>query len=78
MAVSKILSRLSARPWILVAAIVVLIAAHGLVFYLLRHLLLSATLASGLIILIVIKHLGMFSSLYAVLRKRLRRNRLTQ
>jgi hypothetical protein len=73
MVVSKIFSRLFARPWTLIAVAVVLIAAHGLAFYLLRYLALSATLASGLIILILVKHLGMFSSLYAVLRKRLQK-----
>jgi hypothetical protein len=78
MVVPKIPSSLSARPWFLVAVIVVLIAAHGLAFYFLRHLALSATLASGLVILIVVKHLGMFSSFYAVLRKRLQKNRSSQ
>lgn len=34
----KILSRLSARPWTLVAVVVALLAAHGLAFYFLRHL----------------------------------------
>jgi hypothetical protein len=72
------LSRLFARPWTLVALVAILIAAHGLAFYFLRHLALSATLASGLVILIVVKHLGMFSSLYAVLRKRLQKNRSSQ
>lgn len=71
-------SSLSARPWTLVAVVVVLIAAHGFAFYFLRHLALSVTLASGLIILIVVKHLGMFSSVYAVLRKRLQKNRSSQ
>jgi hypothetical protein len=78
MGASKILSRLSARPWVFVAAIVILLAAHGLVFYFLRHLALSATVASGLIILIVVKHLGMFSSLYAIVRKRSRKIRSSQ
>jgi hypothetical protein len=69
----KIVSRLSARPGVLVAVVVALLAAHGLAFYFLRHLALSATVASGLIALIVLKHLGMFSSLYALIRRRTRR-----
>jgi hypothetical protein len=65
----KAFSLLSTRPWPLVAAVVVLLAAHGLAFYFFRHLALSATLASGLIILIFVKHLGMFGPLYALIRR---------
>lgn len=78
MGASKILSRLSAHPWAFAAAIVILLAAHGLVFYFLQHLALSAAVASGLIVLIVVKHLGMFSSLYAILRKRFRKTSPSQ
>jgi len=63
-------NRLSLRPWGWVVAAILLFAAHGLGFYFLRHLALSTTLASGLIVLALVKHLGIFSSLYAVLRKR--------
>ena len=66
----KIFSRLAARPLTLVAVAVIFVAAHGLAFYFLRHLALSATVASGVIILIVLKHLGIFGSLYALIQRR--------
>jgi len=62
------------RPLILVALGVILLSAHGLVLYLIHHYLpLSATILSGLAVIVVIKHLGAFSSLYALLRKRPRK-----
>lgn len=67
-------SRLPARSWILVSLGVLLLAAHGLVFYFVHHhLRLSATILSGVAVIVVIKHLGAFSSLYALLRKRTRK-----
>ncbi len=60
--------RLRAHPSLLIMAIVVLLTAHGMVFYLSRHLALSAAFASGLVVLIIFKHLGL--SVLAMFRKR--------
>jgi hypothetical protein len=65
-------SGLFARPWALALAGVILLAAHGLAFYFLRHLALSATVVSGVIILVVIKHLGLLGSSIGLLRRRFR------
>lgn len=54
---------LRSRPWILTALGIILLSAHGLVFYLVRHHLpLSATILLGVAVIVVIKHLGAFSS----------------
>jgi hypothetical protein len=66
-------NRLTQHPWNLVALGIILLSAHGLVFYFVRHLALSATIASGILVLAVIKHVGTFSSLYALLRRRARK-----
>ena len=57
--------------WVLA---LVLIAGHGLMLYFASsHLALSAGLASVVILLIVIKHLGLLGPAYALLRRRWRR-----
>lgn len=66
-------NRLPARPWILFVGVLILLLAHGLVFYFVHHLALSVTLLSGVAVLIVVKHLGALSSLYAMLRKRMKK-----
>ncbi|MGO4209863.1 hypothetical protein AB4Y89_09755 [Terriglobus sp. 2YAB30_2] len=70
MLAAKSPNRLSLRPWGWGVTAILLLAAHGLGFYFLRHLALSATLVSGLIVLAVVKHLGILRSLYAMLRRR--------
>jgi len=65
----KVFSRIFAYPWIMIAAVVIVLAAHGLAFFL-RHLALSAAVVSGIVVLVVVKHIGAFGSLYALLRKR--------
>ena len=67
------LKRISANPAVLPAAIIILLAAHGAVVYLFRHLALSTTLVSGVVLFIVIKHLGVVAPLSAFLRRRLSR-----
>lgn len=64
--------RLRSRPWLIIATLAVLLALHGLAFYLLRHLILSATLATAFVTLIAVKHLGLFASGLAAFRKRWR------
>ena len=66
----KLFSRNFAPPWIMIAAVVILLAAHGLAFYFLRHLALSAAVLSGIVVLVIVKHIGVFGSLYAQFRKR--------
>ena len=68
-------SRLFARSWILALVLVAFIAGHGILFYVLSHKLLAASVASGLILLVVIKHIGLLRPLYAVLRRGLRDRR---
>jgi hypothetical protein len=66
--------RLLFRTFLLSMAAAVLIAGHGFVlYYVSSHLALSAAAISGLIILLVIKHLGLLSPLHAALRRRSRR-----
>jgi|SoiMethySBSTD1v2_1073268.scaffolds.fasta_scaffold43651_5 hypothetical protein len=67
--------RLFARSWILALVLVAFIAGHGILFYVLSHRLLAASVASGLILLVMIKHIGLLSPLYAVLRRCLRDRR---
>jgi len=51
------------------------IAGHGFVLYeLMSHRVLSASVVFGLIVLIVIKHLGLLGPLYALLRRGFRRS----
>jgi len=42
--------RLFARSWILALVLVAFIAGHGILFYVLSHRLLAASVASGLIL----------------------------
>jgi len=65
----KGLSRLDSHRWALVAAVAVLLAAHGLAFYFFRHLTMSVTVALGLAVLVLIKHVGLLSAVYARFRK---------
>jgi uncharacterized membrane protein YecN with MAPEG domain len=63
-------SRLLSRPWMLPVAVVALIAGRVIVYYTLRHIILSAAVVSGVIILVAIKHLGFLSPLYSLFRLR--------
>ncbi len=66
-------SRLLTRPSMLLVGAVVLIAGHALVLrYALPHKGLSSTVVAGVMILVVIKHLGLLSPLYARFRRRSR------
>ncbi len=61
--------RLPKSPWMLLVGVVGLIAGHA---YVLSHMALSAAVLSGVIILVVIKHLGFLGPLYALFRRRSR------
>lgn len=61
---------------ILAAAAVLLIAAHGFVLrYVSTHAALPATVIAGVIVLVVIKHLGLTGALSARLYRRSRPRR---
>jgi membrane protein YdbS with pleckstrin-like domain len=66
-------SRLLTRSLVLSVAVVVFIAGHGIIlYYVSSHTALRAAVLSGVIILVVIKHLGMLGPLYALFRRRSR------
>lgn len=68
-------SRLFARILMLSVGVAVLVAGHGAILsYVLSHTALSAAVMSGVIILVVIGHLGLLSPLYALFRRRSRSN----
>lgn len=66
-------NRLRARPWILFVGALILLLAHWLVFYFIHHIALSAVVLSGVAVLVVVKHVGAFSSVYALVRRRIRK-----
>jgi hypothetical protein len=71
----KVHSRPRARAWILPVGVVILIAGHGiLLYYISSDMGPSAVVVSGVIILVVIKHLGLLGPLYVLFRRRSRRN----
>jgi hypothetical protein len=60
-------------PILLLALVVILIASHALVLrFALQHKSLSASVVTGVIILVVMTHLGLLSRLYALFRRRSR------
>jgi hypothetical protein len=63
------------RPWMLLVPVGgVVLATHSVVlYYALSHTALSAAVLSGVIALIVIKHVGLLGPLYALFRRRPRR-----
>jgi uncharacterized membrane protein YhaH (DUF805 family) len=64
------------RSWMLLAGVVVLVAGHAVVLHYVKlHLGLSAAVVSGVIALVVIKHLGLLGPAYAVVRRRFRQFR---
>ncbi len=60
------------RHWILLVLVGVIgLAVHSVILYrVLPHTALSAGVVSGAIVLIVLKHLGLFGPLYALFRRR--------
>jgi hypothetical protein len=62
--------RLTARGSLIAAAVLLLLLAHGMLLRLASsHLVLSGAVLSGLIALVVIKHLGWLGGAYAMLRR---------
>jgi len=61
------------RPWMLLAGAVALIAAHVTILrHVLPHTAMSAAIVSGVILVVVIKHLGLPGSLFALFRRQSR------
>jgi hypothetical protein len=62
------------RRWLLLVLAVVLIYSHALVVrYALQHRSLSAAAAAGVVILVVMTHVGLLGHLYSLLKRRFRR-----
>jgi high-affinity Fe2+/Pb2+ permease len=59
----------------LVVAIVLLIIHGALFYYASTHLALLAAVTAGLVILVMIKHVGLFGALPGLMRRRSRHNR---
>ena len=68
----KAYGRLRIRPWmLLVPAGVIILAVHSAVlYYVVLHMSLPIAAVSGVIVLIVVKHLGLLSPLYVLFRRR--------
>ena len=63
------------RLWLFAALAVVLVALHGsILYYASSHLALSVGFIAGIVLLIVIKHLGLLGPVFALFRRH-RRNR---
>lgn len=61
------------RRWLLLALAVVLISSHALVLrFALQHKSLAASVAAGVMFLVVLTHLGLLGRLYALFRRRSR------
>ncbi len=63
------------RPWILLVPMGIIgIVIHSVIpYYVLSHRAVSVAVMSGVIALIVIKHVGLLGPLYALFRRRARR-----
>lgn len=69
----KVHGRLLTRSLLVSLGVVVLVAGHGIIlYYISSHMALSAAALSGVVILVIINHLGLLGPLYALLRRRSR------
>ncbi len=71
------MSRPNVRPWMRLVGMLALLAGPAAVYYMLSHAALPAAVVSGVIVVVVIKHLGLlavvFGPLYVLFRRRPRR-----
>jgi len=59
------------RLWILAVLALVLLAWHGFIlYYASSHMALSAGVVTGIVVLIIIKHLGFLGPAFALFRRR--------
>lgn len=66
-------NHLRMRLWMVLVGIIVLIAGHGVIlYYVSAHTTLPAAIVSGVIVLVVLKHLGFLGALYGGFRRRYR------
>lgn len=71
----KIHNRRFSGFWMLVSLGIVLVAVHFVpLYYLFSHTVVSATIAAGVLSLLLIKHLGCFVPLATFFRRRRRRS----
>ena len=63
--------RLLARPWML-PVLAVLLVTHVIILYHIASRMTVAAIA-GLLVLLLVKHVGLFGSIYAMVRRRIRR-----
>ena len=63
--------RFPKKNWMYAALVIMLIAAHGVMFY---HVIsrLAWSVILGLALLILLKHIGLFGPIYAFLKRRSR------
>ena len=62
--------RLFPRVWMIAVAMIALLAVHTVgLGYLASHTTLSAAVLSGLVIVVVIKHVGLLGPIYALFRR---------
>ncbi len=67
------LSHLRSRPWLMLIIVIGIIAGHAILLHLLRqtrmaHATVSGVIISGVVLLIVTKHLGLLAALLRPLR----------
>jgi len=72
------LSHLRSRPWIMLVVLIGLVTGHAILFYRLRqagmlHAGVSGVVVSGVALLILAKHLGLFAALLRPLHGLFRR-----
>jgi hypothetical protein len=59
------------RVWLLPVLVIVLVAGHGVILYSVSsYMTLSAAVVSGVLILLLLKHVGLLGSLYSLFRRR--------
>jgi hypothetical protein len=69
------LHNVRSRPWMLIAAVIGFLAVHGSLFYILRHsrmshVAVSGTVISGVVLLMIAKHVGLLASVLRWLFRR--------
>jgi hypothetical protein len=58
------------RVWILAVLAILLIAVHGsILYYASSHMALSTGIIAGIVVLVVIKHLGLLAPVLALFRR---------
>jgi membrane protein YdbS with pleckstrin-like domain len=69
----KMPTRESKHAFLLAIVAIALMAGHGVVlYYVSSHVAASAAIVSGMVLLVVVKHLGLIGALHAWWRRRLR------